>query len=566
MNKNIKKEHFNDFIIPVMLILCVMPFIIRYAEYDYGYGKYKWHSQDSIMQDFYTYYRSIFFVTIVCITIAVLVFRMLLYTESIKNVKVFIPLGIYCFFVLISSILSVNVKAAFLGNIYYEGFFVITGYIVMAFYTYQIMSDEKDYKVIVKAILIMFTLISAVGWIQIFRHDLLNVKSIQKLIMTKEQFARYGGAIDNIFTGNNVFLSLYNPNYAAIFLIMFACLFMVFLLEAKTGKEKVLFAVYLADALVLCWFTYTRAALVAFATVTVFFLICRKSNIRKALFVILGSVLVFIVLLCVDYINGGKYVNRIFDKKINTKLESIETQKNGIKIKYGGKNYMLSMEDVKGGEIALPFSKKCYAESVNMNDKNLLLLYIEDYTLQFIKEEDGYYYYYTQWGKEDKILNVRSVDMHGKEYLGSGRMYIWSRTIPLLQRYIFIGSGPDTFAEVYPQNDYIGKMLYAKDTARIIEGAHNDYLMKWVQTGLVALIALLVFYGSFVVKCFGYFRKEEIKTVKEKVGFGCFLGCLAYMVCSLFSDSTIYTSPIFYVFAGMALSAVENKKNDNKKR
>ena len=51
-------------------------------------------------------------------------------------------------------------------------------------------------------------------------HDLLNYEWVQRLVMPDALFAEYGGAIEDVFTGNNVFLTLYNPNFAAIFLVM----------------------------------------------------------------------------------------------------------------------------------------------------------------------------------------------------------------------------------------------------------------------------------------------------------------------------------------------------------
>ena len=562
-NKKKKKEHFNDLIIPIILILCVMPFVIRMAEYDYGFGKYPWHSENSVMQDFYTYYRSIFFITVICIVVAILAFWLLLYRGRIKPSKIFFPLLIYGALALISSVLSVNTKASFMGNLSYESVFVLLGYVVIAFYTYQILDKENDYKVIVRAVMIMFTLMSIVGWFQVFRHDMLNSEWVQKLVMNNEQFAEYGGMIGDVFTGNNVFLSLYNPNYAAIFLVMFASVFAVFLLEAKTRKERVLFAVYLADALVLCWFTYTRAALVAFVAVAVLFVMClREKDKRIGVSVIFaGVVFIVIGLVCVDGITGGRYINRMIDKSKTTKLENIETKTKGVEITYDGRKYILTMEAVKDGEIQLPFSEGCYATSIEWDGETILMLYIENYTLQFIKKEDGYYYY-TEWGKTDKMSACESVDFGGKEYLGSGRVYIWSRVLPLLKHYIIVGSGPDTFAEVYPQDDYVGKMIYSESTARIIEGAHNDYLMRWVQTGLVSLISILVFYVLFFVKCFRHYSRCSMNRLDEKLGFGCFLGCNAYMVCSIFSDSTLYTTPIFYIFIGIALSVIYRKENE----
>ena len=133
------------------------------------------------------------------------------------------------------------------------------------------------------------------------------------------------------------------------------------------------------------------------------------------------------------------------------------------------------------------------ANAIQMDAKEELIFWLDDYTLEFSKLAAGYYYE-TEWGKADEMVEIPHPNLHGLEYLGSGRLYIWSRILPMLKHYILKGSGPDTFAEVFPQNDYVGKMIYAESTGRIMERAHNDFLAHWVQTGLLSLLALLLFY------------------------------------------------------------------------
>ena len=79
--------------------------------------------------------------------------------------------------------------------------------------------------------------------------------------------------------------------------------------------------------------------------------------------------------------------------------------------------------------------------------------------------------------------------------------------------------------------------------------------MCWVQTGLLSLVSFLIFAVWFLKRGFGYYRNCELKTVKERLGFGCYLGCVGYLVCGFLSDYTLYTTPVFFVFAGIALAA-----------
>lgn len=556
------KQHFNDLLLPIVAVFGLMPFVVYLAEFDYGYSGYLWHSEDSIMQDFYAYYRSIFFLVILFFVLVILAFSFAIGRENFKRNKIFYPLLAYTALALLSSICSVNRKAAFLGNyVSYQGFFVLAGYCLMIYYTYQIMRRENDYKSILHAIMVMFVPMSLLGCLQVFKNDPLNWNWVQKLLMPDALYEVYGGAVEDVFTGNNVFLSLYNPNYAAIFLVMFSCVFLLQFLTAQEKKEKIIAAVFLLDALILCWFTYTRAALVAFAVVVILLIIIMgKDGERKAiLYTALSGVVLLVLLFVVDGILfGGKFAARILDEPKSAKLKSVLTTEDGVEITYGGEVCVIEMKDVAEGEIRLPLPGECYADSLEWDGEDQILVKLDDITLQFV-EQDGTYYYYTEWGKTDSMDEVSAVDFHGYEYLGSGRLYIWSRVLPMLKRYIFFGSGPDTFAEVYPQNDYVGKIIYADNPGRVIEGAHNAYLMHWVQTGLLSLIALLVFYGIFMKKCFRYYRDCGLDTMRDKLGFGCFLGCIGYLVCSFFSDSTLYTTPIFYVFAGIALAAADGE-------
>lgn len=569
------KKHFNDLLLPIILILCVMPFVVYFAEYDYGYSDYLWHSDNSILQDFYTYHRSIFFLIIAFFLVVILAFRLALYKEDTKDVKIFFPLIGYGCFVLLSSIFSINPKASWLGNfVSLESAFVLLGYCLAAFYTYQIMK-KQDFDTIAKAIQIMFVPMSIIGWFQVFKHDLLNYEWVQKLVMSDYYFAEYGGMVEDVFSGNNVFLTLYNPNYAAIFLVMFSCVFFVFTVYAKDLKKRILNGVLLLDALILCWFTYTRAALAAIAVVLIVFIVLLIKKQKKSIlkYILPSAIALFALLFIIDFATGGKYLERLVDEEKSTSLEQILTTERGVEITYEGETYLLSFSEDKtnvcltdsagntvlpvqtsADEIQLPFADDAYATVADWNDYTILLVYLENTTLQFI-EEDGIYYYYTDWDKIDSMVEIPHVDFHGLESLGSGRVYIWSRILPLLKNYIFVGSGPDTFAEVYPQNDYVGKMIYAENPGRIMERAHNDYLMRWVQTGLLSLICLLVFYGLFFKKCLPYYKTSTLESTDSQLGLGCMLGCIGYLVCCFFSDSTLYTTPAFFVFIGLALAA-----------
>lgn len=577
MKNGKKREPFQDLLIPILCILCIMPFIVHLAEYDYGYGKYLWHSDNSVAQDLYTYYRSYFFSLIAILSVFVLAFRMGLYKEKNKESKIFLPLAVYGVFAVLSTICSVNPEASFTGNFYqFQSIFVLIGYCVMAFYAYQIMEKEQDYRTVTVGLNIMFGFISIVGWFQVFKHDLLNYEWMQKLVMNAGQFEEYAGEVVDVFSGNNVFLTLYNPNYAAVFLVMMVSVFSALFLGEKEKKQRFFYLFLLLSSLILLWFTYTRAALVAFVAGAVVVFLCLGKKGRGLLkYAIPGFLGLAVVLILMDAGNDFHFLSRMVDKKNMVGLEEVHTMDDGVAINYDGKNLKFSFEkggliaeDEKGnaitlektsnGEFLLPFSGNTRAVVMEEEEGRAVLMQIEDTTLEFVETEEGYVYR-NEDGKLDKMTEIAHTDLHGMEYLGSGRGYIWSRVLPILKNYLFLGSGPDTFAEVFPQNDYVGKIVYANSARRVIEGAHNDFLTRWVQTGLISLVALLTFYLLFLKRCFSYYRNINLDTKKNQLGFGCFIGCVCYLICCFFSDSTLYTTPMFFVFAGIALSATEEK-------
>ena len=181
--KTKKREEFNDLLIPVLLMLCVLPFVIHLAEYSCGYAKYPWYSDNDVITDIYSYYRCYFLEVVAVFTLAVLVFRMGLYKEKRKPCKIFIPAVVYSVMALLSTIFSVNISASLAGNFYqFQGIIVLLGYVVLGFYCYQIMEKESDYKTIWYGVIFVAVLMMIVGFFQAAKKDLLDFSWMQKQI------------------------------------------------------------------------------------------------------------------------------------------------------------------------------------------------------------------------------------------------------------------------------------------------------------------------------------------------------------------------------------------------
>jgi len=158
--------------------------------------------------------------------------------------------------------------------------------------------------------------------------------------------------------------------------------------------------------------------------------------------------------------------------------------------------------------------------------------------------------------------NERLIDMHvpvpargfyGREYWGSNRGYIWSRTFPLMSSRLIVGSGPDTFTQVFPQNEFIAKMFLWGNPHIPVDKAHNIFLQAWITTGGISAIALLILFGYYLLTTF----ISLIRSKKEEgnfffgLRFGLLAGISAFTVGAMSTDSTIGSSGVFYLILGL---------------
>ncbi len=105
--------------------------------------------------------------------------------------------------------------------------------------------------------------------------------------------------------------------------------------------------------------------------------------------------------------------------------------------------------------------------------------------------------YINNFGKKDELVNPESWLFEENERIGSNRGYIWSRSLPLVKSRPIIGNGPDSYALVFPQRDYVMRANVFGDTMKIVDKPHNQYVGILVEFGVLGLICFL--YWLFVL-------------------------------------------------------------------
>lgn len=578
-----RKKKYNDLLLPVIITLALLPFMTRAVLYSCGLSSYPWFSDDDTVSDFFTYYKSVLFLVIAIAAFIILFLYFLLYRNRIKSLGRWIPLGAYFLFSLVSAVLSVNKQASLFGAYgHFETIFVLFGYGIIALYTYQFINSEEDLKSVTKALALSLAVLCLVGFFQMAGKDLLHFEFIQKIILPVDYWPDYLGRIKNQLSSNAVSLTLFNPNYASVYLAMMISFFAVLLISSDSRKSKLLHAALTGSLLVLLFKTYSRTGLVSlfvvFLLLGYFYRHKIKAIWKQCVLALLFSIALF---LAVDSQSGFRFTAKLGataaslnTHKINS-LEKIETKKDSVLLLYKGEDLYLSLSpstekggiqftDSTGRDITDLYREKTgildwksfqdIRFSLETNSGKLCLTAkINDITWRFFHDSKEGYLYLNDFKKADKISAVPFFGFAGHENLASGRGYIWSRSLPLLAKYM-LGSGPDTFLYVFPQGDYVGKANNCKTPVTLIEKPHNLYLMTGIQTGILSLAAFLCYYILYLLQSFRLYKACTFRTYTEQVGLACLAATVSYMVSGFFNDSSLQTSPCFWVLTGMGMS------------
>ncbi|MDC3415940.1 O-antigen ligase family protein [Aquibacillus salsiterrae] len=139
---------------------------------------------------------------------------------------------------------------------------------------------------------------------------------------------------------------------------------------------------------------------------------------------------------------------------------------------------------------------------------------------------------------------------------GSGRFYIWDRTISLIAEQPVLGYGLDTIAYEFPQDD-IEKQAGLNTYKIIVDKPHNMYLGIAYGSGV---FALLLFLSIVVILMFSYIRmiwqkRDELNSTYYLAITGMFVGVLAFLFQYLFNDSLLGPTNVMWVFIGILFGA-----------
>ena len=130
---------------------------------------------------------------------------------------------------------------------------------------------------------------------------------------------------------------------------------------------------------------------------------------------------------------------------------------------------------------------------------------------------------------------------------------MWNYLIPKLKKCVILGSGANTFAMTYPNDNYIAKKYKNLESLFDVK-AHNMYFQQWVEEGLLALICFLAFYVWYFISSIRLYWKVKKQDAISAIGIGILLGTVTYMIAGLANDSNVCTAPVFWTAIGIGLA------------
>lgn len=567
--------------LPFCLVMLV-PFVVFGKLYDTGLGNFPWFSNNTKAFDILLYYKKNAVILTAGLIMLLLVYRAFKKEIVWKELRAFVPLALYVLLAFLSSVVSPYRSFAFHGMMeQFESIWVIAGYFLICVYVYL-----EYCELFLTAIGVFGVIIGVIGTCQLFGFDIYRTQMAKWLCMPGNL---RGIDLQVTVEIGRAYCSLSNPNYVGMLCCLTLPLLVVLAFYEQRRTKRLLYGT--AVVLLLCSLIGSRSKSgIMVLAVCMLFLTgifggqilsaLRTSPRRSAAAAVAVALIIGLVgaLLAYKWNYFSESIHSMLEgqNSAETRITEISTNDDDVKIVYRSKELYISvnyeqstLEDAllitdengaaylteeKAGVLYFQDEKlaKLSAALVQYGDYIAVELYDGSFYWYFTdRTGDNTWYYLTAYGKPDKLISDEIAVFkwfEGKERLMNGRGYIWSRTIPLLKKYILLGSGQDSFAAVYANNDYLGKAQWGYKNM-IITKPHCMYMQIALQSGLLSLVMLFIFWAVYFRKAFSRKTYDCQAALSKAIA----VGILGYLLTGITNDSNVGVAPIFWAFLGMGL-------------
>ena len=569
----------NLYILPIAFVITVVPLIVFMKLVDLSPIEIKnWYGEPTYT-DFFNFYKSQWLIIGTIMAALFYLVHALIKGFELKKSFFYIPTAIYAILIILSTVFSENPQIALRGFVArYEGMLALLCYLALMVITYNLVRHESQIKFLLGALLISASVIGIIGVFQFVGLDIFRSGFGKRLILP--EFAHQ--AADSLsfqFEKSAVHSTFSNTNYIGSYIVLVIPIAFAFFLYFRRPWQKIATAILVVILFVCLIGSKSSAGLVGLGvSVLIAIVLFRKAIFKRKMMAIAGLVSIPILIFGANYALNGALVNRILaeftqDNEVEyMDLKDIVFGENSVSIISGteietltikNEDAELAFYDAKNKKINHVQYDNGYVELKNSYLKNYSIK-VEGNRLTFIQkgvqikliatENGGFELIGINGDNTSAIEKPEIIGFAGNERLGSSRGYIWSRTLPKLKNALFIGYGPDCFAIIFPQKDYIGKIRAFGTAQMIVDKPHNTYLQIATNSGVLALLAVLTICGYYIIKSLKLYAKNIEKNFLYFSGTCIFLAICGYLSTSFFNDSVVGIAPIFWVFLGLGLA------------
>lgn len=492
--------------------------------------QYPWFPDVVYQDDFFMYIRSIALLAAAVWMLAVLADRILIQRVKPISIHRTWPVLLYGGLVILSTVLSVNqrLSVSFVTE-QCETIWVLLGYVAVFFYFADIVREEGCMQRLMGYTLTGAAVQCLIGLSQMAGHDFWS-SFVGRMLITLGR----GGADTLQFSfaeesTTQVYMSFYNPNYAAVYLILMLPIALCAVSVFEKKWQKSVCAVLAVLMLICLWGSKSKAGMITVVLLLAAAGILLLGGGRRKLFFLLGLTVCFLVYAVIGYFHPAdstleKIIKNAFPKKKEYHLQEVSPLDDEVQVVFNEERLHLqihetdgrawfSVSDENGTALKLDYHeetglftlaerkyKRLQFAAYKDGEEAHIIMYRNEIPWEFVKKDaKSPYQYYTIFGKADTPVNAPYAFGKGYERAFSGRIYLWSRTLPLMKNYLLWGSGPNTYTIVFPQNDYVVQAnVGIKMLSQIKSRPHSLYLQIALQTGLLSLAALMILWGRYL--------------------------------------------------------------------
>ncbi|MGN0649087.1 MAG: undecaprenyl-phosphate glucose phosphotransferase [Oscillospiraceae bacterium] len=560
--------------------------------------------------DMYSQCKAFAVVVIALVMLAVLlVCCVFIFRRAEKRSLIYVGASVvYVAMTLASALLSKYGEQAFYGEFdRAEGFYTIACYFVLYLFTMYAFRDTGNFRYVCLALFFCTAVNVIIGAFQFTGNNLVNQEWFRQLIIDRKYADIIGDS--GAAAATHAVGALYSFNYVGSFTGLVIPLFTTMAIGEKKIAHKIVFALFDAAALFFLFASSARSGIVALAAALIVgIIVFAKVIIKRWKPLLAGVAAVAVVAVGANFVLDNALFARIpslfedvvtlfgepENKDVLSELPVREithnsdgsvtftSQTDKLTVKFNPEKMDYEFTNSAGEQlepfgnslIGYTFSDEAF-EGIELNfdspDGNP-----DYYNTMYLKlngDENSEMTFYLfnmkqlhlvdfEDGTRMDCVNAPHIGFEGKEGIGSARGYIWSRTLPLLDKCLIVGYGPDTFTYVFPQNDWLTKYaVYWGEMTTIVDKPHNLYLQIFYSSGLIALIAFLAICVVYLVDCFRLYALKKQYRAEQIYGASVMLGIVGYLAAGLFNDSVVSVAPVFWILlgTGCALNTINRR-------